>query len=117
MNTLNNYIFEKLRINKSTKVADNPIDKEIDELCDIISNEIEKSQYKKYVLLIKLDRSNTSIIIELNNGIAERDAISICGFVRYQLENKFKYKGLTDNTAHFDKTNEDIIIDYSNIYK
>ena len=106
MKDFNNYIIEKLHLNKDTK-TDIPFDEKADNLVKILGDKLIRSMYQhsKHIMWIKYNKENASIEIQIHNAAKRKECYDICNYIKWlfqvnhDLKNNYNKPKL--NTIHF----------------
>jgi len=87
MKNLNHYIFEKLKINKDTKITSS-FERKANDLVKYLGDKLIRSNYEhsKHILWIKHDEDTSSIIIQIHKDAKRSECQSISGYVIWMLE-------------------------------
>ena len=106
MKDFNNYIIEKLHLNKDIKSSIS-FDEKADDLVKILGDKLihSKYEYSGYIMWIKYNKENSSIEIQIHNDLKRKNCYDICNYIKwlFQVNNDLKnnYNKLKLDTVHF----------------
>lgn len=113
----NNYITEKLRINKDTELSNSDFDTKVKDLSKLIFEKLSSSQYSKWIMGVNVNNSNKSLIVILNSKTDKNTCSSICGYIRWIIDAEGIYNTCHDDTINLNMDARVIDIDYLYLIK
>ena len=116
MKKFNQYILEKLKINKDTKVT-SKFEEMANEIVKYLGEKLILSKYEhsKYILWIKYDDDSKSIIIQIHKDAKRSECQSIAGYVIWMLELCKFCDSPKDNTVYLNRDTYSIDINLFDI--